>query len=105
MTSIEGSNELGLINQKIIEDGEILPQVKLKDGSSVQTGTVATMLYNIQLYNSGHRGEVERELVLAIPTLVKVGLFDLFQVDEWIQGSNAGRKFVGLKAKEYLKQL
>ena len=57
----------------------------LKDGSQVQTGTVATMLHNIELYNAGQRGQIEEELKIAIPTLVKVGLFDLFEVDEWIK--------------------
>ena len=61
----------------------------LKDGSQVQTGTVATMLHNIELYNAGQRGQIEEELKIAIPTLVKVGLFDLFEVDEWIKGTNA----------------
>lgn len=48
----------------------------------MQTGTVATMLHNIQLYNSGERGAIEDELILAIPTLFKVGLFDLFPINE-----------------------
>lgn len=102
MSSIQNSNELSSINQKIIQDGEVLPAVKLKDGSTVQTGTVATMLYNIDLYNSGLRGEIEQELILAIPTLFKVGLFALFSPDEWISGNNPGRRFVGEKAKEFL---
>ncbi|ENX49974.1 DUF7709 family protein [Acinetobacter ursingii] len=101
MTIIEGSAQLASINQKVIEDGQTLPAVKLKDGTQVQTGTVATMLYNIQRYNAGERGEVEQELILAIPTLFKVGLFDLFSAKEWINGENQGRKFVGEQAKEY----
>ncbi|ENV52278.1 DUF7709 family protein [Acinetobacter junii] len=95
MSTINGTDELSEINQKVVQEGEILPQVRLRDGSRVQTGTVATMLHNIHLYNMGVRGDVEDELALAIPTLVKVGLFDLFSVDEWINGNNAGRKFVG----------
>lgn len=101
MTIIEGSAQLASINQKVIEDGQTLPAVKLKDGTQVQTGTVVTMLYNIQRYNAGERGEVEQELILAIPTLFKVGLFDLFSAKEWINGENQGRKFVGEQAKEY----
>ena len=103
MTVITGSTELSEINQKVVQDGEILPQVKLKDGSRVQTGTVATMLHNINLYNTGVRGEVEDELILAIPTLFIVGMFELFSVDEWIQGDNLGRRFVGEKAKAFLE--
>lgn len=102
MSSIQNLNELSNINQKIIQEGEVLPAVTLKDGSKVQTGTVATMLHNIDLYNQGSRGEVEQELILAIPTLVKVGLFDLFSPDEWISGDNPGRRFVGEKAQQFL---
>ena len=60
------------------------------------------MLHNIKLYDGGDRGSIERELELAIPTLVKLGLFDLFSPAEWTSGSSAGRKFVGQKAAEYL---
>ena len=102
MTTIIGTKELAEINQKVVQDGEVLPQVKLKDGSRVQTGTVATMLHNINLYNAGVRGAVEEELMLAVPTLFKVGMFDLFSADEWINGTNAGRRFVGEQAKQFL---
>ncbi|MDV8156056.1 DUF7709 family protein [Acinetobacter bereziniae] len=102
MSSIQNSNQLSSINQKIIQEGEVLPAVTLKDGTKVQTGTVATMLHNIDLYNQGLRGEVEKELILAIPTLIKVGLFDLFSPDEWISEDNLGRRFVGEKAKQFL---
>ncbi|WP_353166364.1 hypothetical protein [Acinetobacter sp.] len=102
MSSIQNLNELSNINQKIIQEGEVLPAVTLKDGSKVQTGTVATMLHNIDLYNQGSRGEIEQELILAIPTLVKVGLFDLFSPDEWMSGDNPGRRFVGEKAQQFL---
>lgn len=75
----------------------------LRDGSRVQTGTVATMLHNIDLYNQGERGEVERELELAVPTLCRIGLFQLFSPEEWsASDDNPGRRFVGLKAREYL---
>ncbi len=96
------SDYLKNINQKILADGESLPAVTLKDGSRVQTGMVATMLHNIREYDAGARGEVERELELAIPTLFKVGLFDLFQPEEWIAGSSPGRRFVGERAIAYL---
>lgn len=100
--SVEHTDQLAAINQKILAEGQVLPSVQLKDGSRVQTGTVATMLHNIALYNAGERGQVERELELAVPTLVKVGLFELFTPDEWIQGDNPGRRFVGERAKAYL---
>jgi len=100
----ENTEQLGSINKKILAAGENLPTIELKDGSKVQTGTVATMLHNVTLYNEGARGEVEQELELSVPTLIKVGLFDLFSPAEWVSGSNPGRRFVGEKAKEYLER-
>ena len=94
--------ELSRVNQKITDGAAALPAVTLKDGSRVQTGTVATMLYNIALYNAGERGAVEEELKMAIPTLFKVGLFELFAPQQWIDGDNPGRSFVGLHARAYL---
>lgn len=60
------------------------------------------MLYNINLYNAGERELVEKELALAVPMLVKVGLFDLFSIEDWIAGTNPGRRFVGECARNYL---
>ena len=91
------------VNQKIVAKGETLPAVTLKDGTRVQTGTVAAMLFNIQKYDSGERGSIESELELVIPTLFKVGLFDLFTPEEWVSGSSPGRRFVGQKAIEFLR--
>lgn len=99
---VDNTDQLAAINHKIVSEGEVLPSVQLKDGSRVQTGTVAAMLHNINLYNSGERGQVEKELELAVPTLIKVGLFDLFAPEDWINGSNPGRRFVGERAKEHL---
>ena len=96
------TSQLAQVNQKILAEGEQLPAVKLKDGTTVQTGTVATMLHNVARYNGGERGEIEKELELAIPTLIKVGLFDLFPAEDWIAGTNPGRRFVGLAAQELL---
>ncbi|MFK3861090.1 MULTISPECIES: DUF7709 family protein [Pseudoalteromonas] len=104
-TSVENTEQLATVNQKVVKDGEVLPSVHLKDGSRVQTGTVATMLYNINLYNAGERELVEKELELAVPTLVKVGLFDLFPIEDWIAGTNPGRRFVGECARNYLSRL
>ena len=95
------NQDLAQINPKNLAVGEALPAVTLKDGSKVQTGTVATMLYNVKLYDAGQRGEIERELELAVATLAKVGLFDLFTPEEWISGDSPGRRFVGVKAKKY----
>ncbi len=101
MAKIKNTDALARINQKIVAQGETLPQITLQDGSIAQTGTVATMLHNVTLYNNGERGRVEAELRLAIPTLFKLGLFDLFAPEEWIQGNNPGRKFLGEEALQY----
>jgi len=98
------TSRLAQVNQQILATGEQLPAVKLKDGTTVQTGTVATMLHNVFRYNSGERGDVENELELSVPTLIKVGLFELFPVEDWIAGSNSGRKFVGLIAKKIFSE-
>lgn len=99
---VQNTSELSEINMKVLAEGESLPAVKLKDGSKVQTGTVATMLHNISLYNSGQREGVERELLLSVPTLIKVGLFDLFPPEDWIEGENPGRRLVGEEARRVL---
>lgn len=95
--------DLAVVNQQIVAEGEHLPSVVLSNGQRVQTGTVAAMLYNVKRYNAGERGAVEQELLAAIPTLVNAGLFDLFPVEEWLAGSNAGRAFVGRAAQEFSK--
>lgn len=94
------SHTLADINQKILATGEFLPEVTLKDGSRVQTGTVAAMMANIELFNGGE--DVARELEAAVPTLIKVGLFTLFSPEEWLLGNNKGRHFVANKALEYM---
>jgi len=103
MTPSDENQQLGIVNRKIVADGEVLPAVQLKDGTVVQTGTVATMLHNVERFNAGERGDVESDLALAVPTLIKVGLFKLFDPDEWIAGTNPGRALVGRLAKEALR--
>lgn len=93
---------LAAVNQQVLAAGEVLPAVTLANGEVVQSGTVASMLLNIERYNQGERGDVEQQLALAIPTLVKIGLFDLFSPAEWIRTDNAGRRLVGLFAEQYL---
>lgn len=101
MSHVQHTEALSAINRKVIADGETLPAVKLRDGSTVQTGTVAAMLVNIAAYNQGQRGEVERQLELSVPTLFKVGLFDLFPIEEWARGDNPGRRLVGELARRW----
>lgn len=66
----------------------------LKNGGRVQTGMIATVLHNLARYDWG-------ELRLLIPTLMKVGLFNLFSAEEWIAGTNPGRRFVGQAARAW----
>jgi len=96
------ADDLKKVNQKLVAEGQDLPAVTMKDGSRLQTGTVAAMLNNVRRYDDGVRGDIERELELSVPTLFKVGLFDLFTPDEWVRGSSPGRRFVGRKALEHL---
>lgn len=91
---------LAVINQKILAEGESLPTVTLRDGSRVQTGTFATLIHNINLYNKGERGDIENEMRLAVETLGNIGLFSLFTPDEWMNTDNRGRYLVGILARE-----
>lgn len=102
MSDRHPDSDLATVNSRILAEGESLPAVTLKHGSRVQTGTVAAMLQNVARYNSGERGEVERALEMAVPTLVQVGLFELFAPEEWAAGDNPGRRFVGLRAQAFL---
>lgn len=95
------TDALGQLNRRIVADGETLPAVTLRDGSRVQTGTVAAMLQHIDAWNRGEREGVEQALALAIPTLFKVGLFDLFAPEEWIAGDNPGRRKLGELALQW----
>jgi len=90
--------QLAEVNARVVRAGEVLPAVTLQDGRRVQTGTVAAMLENVRRYNRGERGEVESALRLAVPTLFAVGLFELFPPQDWVQGSDAGRRLVGEQA-------
>jgi hypothetical protein len=113
------------VKESFVVQGEKLPAVMLPDGTKVQTGTVGALLPNIKLYDRIIAGEViegelsvltcsqrlfwsdvgtskaklEEALTIPIPTLRKIGLFDIFPVDDWMTGSSEGRRFVGLRAK------
>lgn len=99
-------SSLESVNNKIAGSGQSFPQVTLADGTKIQTGTIGALLHNIRLYDSLPESEVlekeqlEAEMELAIPTLIKAGLFGLFTPDEWLGGTSKGRRFVGQKAKE-----
>jgi hypothetical protein len=94
-----------------VAEGGSLPAIHLKDGSTVQTGTVAAMLKNIERFNNGENKEGDEarcELERCVPVLIRVGLFQLFAPDEWInsngQENNLGRHFVGRLAKQYINE-
>ncbi|KAJ3005301.1 hypothetical protein HKX48_000760 [Thoreauomyces humboldtii] len=98
---------LATINSKILSSGTSFPVVTLSDGTTAQTGTFATLLHNIELYDSAIVAEdfdaarkLEGEMRAAVPTLRKVGLFRLFVPEEWAAGQSPGRKYVGLVAVE-----
>ncbi|KAJ4288186.1 hypothetical protein N0V90_012203 [Kalmusia sp. IMI 367209] len=87
-----------------------MPVVTLPDGSKVQTGTVGALLVNIREYDQlvsgavvdvGRKQELEEKMAASMPVLKKAGLFGLFTPDEWINGSSAGRKFMGEVAKKH----
>ncbi|KAJ8120018.1 hypothetical protein ONZ43_g3165 [Nemania bipapillata] len=90
--------------------GAKFPEITLPDGSKVQTGTVGALLVNIRTYNAAHAAgdtaktqALESSFRTALPLLDKVGLFDLFTPEEWIQGNNEGRKAVGRLYQEFKK--
>lgn len=97
-------DQIAAMNQKIMANGEQLPVIQLQDGSRVPTGTVATLLYNIALYNQQPTAQLEDELKLPLPILFKLGLFDLFPPQEWLSETNAGKRFVGHAALAYQQQ-
>lgn len=98
-----GTAALADINRTVVAAGETLPVVILADGSRVQTGTVATLLRTIADYDAaviaGAGGAaletLESRLAAAVPTLLHIGLFDLFPPAEWQGGASAGRRWVG----------
>lgn len=48
--------------------------------------------------------QLESVMKAAVPLLSKVGMFELFSAEEWIQGDNEGRKFVGRAYLDYQKE-
>jgi hypothetical protein len=93
-------------------------EITLGNGEKIQTGTVRALLRNISAYDDlvrqmdstgreeceeSLRAEVikyETMLKTPLPLLQKVGLFNLFSPEEWINGKVPGRKYVGRCAIE-----
>jgi hypothetical protein len=98
--------------------GVEMPEITLGNGEKVQTGTVGALLRNISAYDdlvremdaAGREGceeklraevfKYETMLRTPLPLLQKVGLFNLFSPEEWINGKSPGRKYVGRCAIE-----
>lgn len=103
-------DKLAQINQKL----GAFPVVELADGQVVPTGTVATLLYNIRAYDElvaksaidqaviVKLKQLEREITAAVPVLKKLGMFELFSIEEWCLGDHPGRQLVGQTAKELM---
>ncbi|KAI1137784.1 hypothetical protein F5Y05DRAFT_62032 [Hypoxylon sp. FL0543] len=107
--STDSGSKLAALNSATL--GVEMPQITLPDGSKVQTGTVGALLINIRAYNEAHRaGEKDKMAALeeamrtTLPLLDKVGMFDLFRPEEWIEGDNEGRKAVGKMYLEFKSQ-
>lgn len=97
-------NDLQSINNKTLgTNANAFPIVTLPNGQKVPTGTVGALLVNIQTYDASEesqRKQIEPALRAAIPILQKVGMFDLFRPEEWVEGGSPGRAFVGKVAME-----
>ncbi|KAK2594462.1 hypothetical protein QQS21_007808 [Conoideocrella luteorostrata] len=97
------SNNLQDINNRTLGAAAgSFPVVTLPNGDKLPTGTVGALLINIKAYDAGdeqRRKELEPAIRASIPVLRKVGMFDLFSEDEWINGNSAGRALVGRLAK------
>lgn len=97
-------NDLQSINNKTLgTNANAFPIVTLPNGQKVPTGTVGALLVNIQNYDASEesqRKQIEPALRAAIPILQKVGMFDLFRPEEWVEGGSPGRAFVGKVAME-----
>ncbi|KAI1348220.1 hypothetical protein F5Y01DRAFT_217153 [Xylaria sp. FL0043] len=101
-----GNSALSDMNSATL--GAKFPEITLPDGSKVQTGTVGALLVNIRAYNAAHAAgdtaktsALEDSFKAALPLLDKVGLFDLFTPEEWVQGNNQGRKAIGQLFQEF----
>ena len=96
-------DKLQTVSNQLAAEGHSFPQVKLKDGTMIQTGTIGGLLSNIKRYNTGDKA-VEEDMRAAVPTAVRAGLFDLFPPAEWASDNNPGRALVGRFAADYISK-
>ena len=120
-------NESGVlsINNRLLPPGQAFQVVTLSSGERVPTGTVAAFLFNLKAYDDiyelqagGSSGssdlqeaqdslelqakkkDIEDDIRMSLPMLRKLGLFELFGVEEWgAGGAKPGRRFVAEEAR------
>ena len=97
-----GSDPTGWQQSADWNSGVSNPSSSLHHALSTCTDIYRALLVNIRAYNEAHANgswakmeTLRTALRAAIPLLQKVGMFDLFPPEEWIQGNNEGRKLVG----------
>ena len=101
---------LSQINNRVLADGQSFIPVTLKDGSTIQTGTVGALLHNISEYNAtadvDKRRQLAADIETAVPLLMKINLVGtLYSADEWsAEGGSDGRRLVGAIAKKRIEQ-
>ena len=101
---------LSQINNRVLAAGHHFIPVTLKDGSTIQTGTVGALLHNMGEYNDTQDEERRRQLAVdmeaAVPVLMKIGLIgSVFSVEEWCaEGGSEARRLVGAMAKKRMEQ-
>lgn len=81
------------------------PIITLPDGRKVPTGTVGALLVNIKTYDESdgaQRAAIKESMRSAIPTLFKVGMFDIFPPEDWVTSRSPGRSIIKELAEEYL---
>lgn len=98
------ASRLQKINNKTLGTSSgSFPIVTLPNGVAVPTGTVGALLVNVKAYDAGNdeeRKEIEEAIRATVPVLKTVGLFELFNPDEWQRGGSPGRALVGRLAAE-----
>lgn len=108
MTVTSDLETLAKINaETLLNEGECFPTVQFKNGLKVPTGTVGALLENIKKYNESDtlasKAQIETNIKMTIPTLLAVGLFDLFPPIEWMSDKNPGRTLVGTLAAQHIQ--
>ena len=106
------SDQVNLVDLNSTTLGVKMPEVILANGVKVQTGTVGALLINISAYDKiiqrlestlnedkeelrAEATRYEQLLKVPLPLLHKVGLFNLFRPEEWMDGESPGRRYVG----------